>query len=544
MELLEIIDKFNYKNIIVIDDEDFLNPTIGSYIDETLPIYEYLVTEYGFEIVNKKISDCDLKILELIENYIDNPYKSVISIRESVNFIYKGIVDEVKTDYLIDGNTIWFVDIRINNSKDYNHIHYLYNIFLDRNKNQHKNDIFILFSNEASSYDSLESVNNFFKDKVKINLDDDFSVDLNTNFIEKSKDINAALIYELILKSSKSKYFDLLKKSIRETINGYKESIYNSEMNLNLFHYDYLTEGQPFDDILYNVFQSQLKNKYNQNLNYSIFSYMNDVIDHYLLSLGDDLLVEKVKWRIARVINDFDHPFFIDTTVNILRHDLYFGDVFLICGKYYMLSNQLCDLTIRETGQRVDTNALLIPMEFEKIEDVMNYKGAVINNVISNELKNELNKSEISNSLKIELKEKYGIDCKGSKKQQHLVKYSGEIFSIKYNSNESFLTLPFWCLDNVCCNDDGCVDFNFCLDGLRYPLKLRIMYAEKVFNEVKEKLQNGLTPKEFLSIVFLNTNDEFEIKRIGKLHMDYANEVYRGFVNHQTRTANQNVVKF
>jgi hypothetical protein len=53
-------------------------------------------------------------------------------------------------------------------------------------------------------------------------------VALNTNLIEKN-DIKAQLIYYLILKSSKSKYFDFLSKVIDESINRFKQNIYDSK---------------------------------------------------------------------------------------------------------------------------------------------------------------------------------------------------------------------------------------------------------------------------------------------------------------------------
>lgn len=541
MELLEIIDKFNYKNIVIVDDEDFVNPTISSYIDETSPVYENLVTEYGFETIDKRISECDSKIIDIIANYIDNPYKGIISIKDNVNFVYENIFSKITCDRLLDGNTIWFVDIKVDNSRKYHHISYLYDLFHNRNKNNGRKDLFILFSNEASCYDSLDKVNEFFKEKVEITFDDEFSVDLNTNFVEKSKDITASLIYELILKGSKSEYFDLLNKCIKSTINNYKKSIYNSDMNLNLFHYDYLTEGQPFDEILYGVFLEELKNKYNESLNYSIFSYMNDVIDFYLDSLDKELLFEKIMWRIARVINDYEHPTLIDTTINILRHDLCFGDIFSISSKYYMLANQMCDLTIRETGERVDPNAFLIPIELKKITNVSKCKQEVISYIIDKEIKDEQPKLELIKRVE----KKYKVVYNGEKTQQplSLVKYTDKIYAIKYKSKSSFVALPFWCMDNVCCNDDGLIDFNFCSDGLRYPLKLRVKNAEKAYSGVKEKLNNGISIEEFISIAFMNSNSKFKIKRIGKLNFEFANEIYREFVNNQTRIANKSVLK-
>ena len=141
MELLDIVNKFNYTNVIVVDDENYFDATIGFYINETSSLYEELITKYGSSIINTKISECEESVLELIQPYIQNPYESILMIKNEVNFIYNSKAAEICENDLIEGNALWFVDIKMDKLIQYNHIKYLYNIFSKRNKDDKNQDI-------------------------------------------------------------------------------------------------------------------------------------------------------------------------------------------------------------------------------------------------------------------------------------------------------------------------------------------------------------------------------------------------------------------
>lgn len=538
MEVLEILQKFNYTNIIVVDNENYFDCTIGKYINETLPIYESLIEKYGNDILEKRICDCDSDLLELINFYIENPYEIIDRIKNNVNFKYFKSMLEYHNEALVEGNTLWFVDIKMDVADNYDHIKTLYRYFYNRIKTESRNDIFILFSNEAYLYNSLDKLKCFLETKVDLSFNDS-CVELNTNILEKDK-IDAKNIYSLILKASKSKFFDLLLNSINISLNRLKENIFDFDKNLNLFHYDYLTEGKSFDESLFDVFQYELKNNYLSNLDYSFFYVMNKAIDYYLENETIDLKEKKVLWRIAKLINDFDNPYFVDKSVNKLYHDIAFGDIFIIGSKYYMIANQECDLAIRDSGDRKNYYALLVPIQLDEMDNkkLLDYKIDIASSIIKKEkLADNIRKNVLTN-----IKKSYNLELKNNGKNHtyHLVKILDKVFNLNFEKNGELLSLPFWIIDNVCCNSEGVVDFNYYTDGLRYPLKQRIIKAKKEFEILDEKTKGKV--KEFLSIAYFNT-DSLNINRVGKINFELANWIYKEFISEQSRVPNEMVVK-
>lgn len=539
IEVLEILKRFKYENIIVVDDIDYFNPILKSFVNDTTPIYEQIIEKYGENILTKKVNDCEPELIEEIEDYIDNPFKNLAEIKDKINFKYFLSLLDYNSECLVDGNTIWFVDIKMDVG-NYEHIKVLYSQFYERNKNKNKNDIFILFSSLASQYDSLEKVNKFLKDKVNLDLDNTF-VELNTNIIEKNV-IDTNLIYSLILKSSKSKYFDILINSIKKSIIKFKENMYDYNNNLNLFHYDYLTEGKSFDDFLFNVFQYELRCNYVNELDYSIFSFMNNAIDFYLEHNEVDLKKEKILWRISKVINDFENPYLLDSSINVLHHDISFGDVFIIGTNYYMVGNQACDITIRENGERIDLFAILIPLKFDEMDDkkILHYKNTIASRLVDREKFNDDDKGDI----KEKIKNLFNLDIKnkGQDLNYSLVKIIDVLYDVKYNSKLRLLSLPFWCLDEASCSTEGNVEFKFEIDNLRYPLKKRVLFAKKEYEKVLCKI-NDIDIYEFISSAYFIDEKISKIARIGKLSANLADFIYKDFSIHQSRISRDMVPK-
>lgn len=546
MELLEILNEFKYNNIIILDDENYFEPIIETFIDESCPMYESLIQSGGKAILKKKISECDPEMQGKLKQYFYNPYSSIVEIKENLNISYYTSLGEYNSnkidfeDEQYDSNILWFVDIKME-GMDYSHIAKLYKDFEDRIKNKHKNDIFILFSSLASQYNSLEKLKKFLVCEVNIQSSDDMCVELNTNILEKNI-INSKMIYSLILKSSKSKYFNLLKKTIDESLNEFKESIYDSEKNLNLFHYDYLTEGKSFDNFLFDVFQYELKCKYVKKLDYSLFFHMNSAIDFYIKRKENVLQKDKVFWRIAKLINCIDFPVVLDDRVNCLHHDISFGDVFEFEDKFFMIANQSCDIAIRDTGDRKDFNAILVPLVFKKLknDNVDSFKVGSINKLLSLEnLKNE-DKDEIKNKVE----EKFNVKLKKGNfdSSNFIIKYNDNKYTLDFDRKGYMVTFPFWCLDDVACNEHGCVNFTYKTDGLRYPLKKRIEKAKEEYDKIVSNI-NNIDLWVFLSSAFFSQQSLKTIKRLGKLDYNIANYIHREFIEKQTRIAIDDIVK-
>lgn len=548
MDFLGLINKFNYNNIVVLDNENKFDLRIKDVIDNSLPIYSNLMEKYGNDIFESKINECDPNLYNEISSYIsDNPYDAIDKVKEFINFNYFSSIIEFKKDCLIDGNTLWFVDISMGNYPiDYEHIKVLYKIFYERNKNENKNDIFILFSSLANNYKSLDKLDCFLKDEVKLSIDDS-CVELNINIIEKEP-FDAQLIYSLIMKSSKSKYFELLNKAIDISVSKFKQNIYDSSNNFDLFHYDYLTEGKCFDNLLYDIFNVELKKNYVENLDYSMFLIMNKAID-YLLEEESNVKSRKVLWRVAKVINDFDYPINIDSYINPMRHDISFGDVFILGKKYYMVGNQQCDVTIREDGNRKDMYAILIPLDFEKLSEykIIDFKTDIASSILDKENKSCLFENDVFENIKAEIMDKYNIQYKKEedrkiKSYDVIVKYNDAHYNVKFSSSRTAISFPFWCLDNVVCNDNGEVNFEYNSNGLRFPLKKRIIVAHEEYDKVKKDI-DILTIESFLSVAYYSGKKLNVIKRIGKIENDVANSFYKDYLSYQSRVASDKIPK-
>ncbi|MDE6408340.1 MAG: hypothetical protein K2K50_07035, partial [Anaeroplasmataceae bacterium] len=147
--------------------------------------------------------------------------------------------------------------------------------------------------------------------------------------------------------------------------------------------------------------------------------------------------------------------------------------------------------------------------------------------------------------LKNKIKEKYSVEYVSSRACNHnylLFKQDELIYNAKF-SKGNLLLLPFWCLDNVSCNDEGVVDFKYDTEGLRYPLKKCIEKAKKSYEDIYSKIKDNIDIFEFISIAYLNNKTKCTIKRIGKFESDIANEIYKEFINNQTRIPKKNVIK-
>ncbi|RIA64808.1 hypothetical protein EI71_01892 [Anaeroplasma bactoclasticum] len=419
----------------------------------------------------------------------------------------------------------------------------LSNYFYQRNQEHNCNDIFVLFSSVARKYDNLDKIESFLRDDVKIdkNIIKNSCVALNTNVIEKN-DINAQLIYYLILKSSKSKYFDFLSKVIDESINRFKQNIYDSKTGLEMFSYDYLTEGKNFDESLFDVFELDLKSNYIKNLDYSMFSIMNDAVDYYLENNKTETMVDKTVWRVRKVLNEIDLPSCVDVSVNEMRHDVSFGDIFLIDDNYYMVGNQSCDIAIRANGTRSDSYATLIPIALEDYSgDKLNkYKESVTSKIMKKEL--EKDTAAFEKAIEI-IKQKFGIVYKKNdqKNLKDLIMYNDCVYSVEFSSKKSMISLPFWCLDCVVCNSKGIVDFNYDSNGLRFPMKKRIESAKEEF----EKMKNLSTADDwsFLSNVYCSGKKISRITRIGKINSDLSDSLYSEFLSHKSRISKDKITR-
>lgn len=542
MELIDVIKKFNFTNIIVLDNVNYFSQKVEDVIDDTLEIYQIMINKFGADVLKKEIIECDGELHDMISPYIgNNPYASIDRIKNDVNFKYISSTNELDICTLNEGNVLWFVDIMMNIPSNYNHISTLYNYFYRRNKDHNHNDIFILFSSVAQNYDDLEKIESFLRDDVKIDKSilNNSCVALNTNIIEKN-DIDAQLIYYLILKSSKSKYFDFLNKIISDSIKRFKQNIYDSKTGLELFSYDYLTEGKNFDELLFDIFEFDLKTNYIHDLDYSMFSIMNEAVDYYLENNKTKTKVDKAVWRVKKVLNEIEHPSCVDVSINEMRHDVSFGDIFLIDDKYYMVGNQSCDIAIRANGTRIDSYATLIPILLEEYpnDKLKKYKASVVSKIIKLELKEDPDAFEKAKNL---IKQELGIEYKSDQTNpKELIEYNNCVYSVEFCKN-GMISFPFWCLDCVVCNPGGIVDFNYDSKGLRFPLKKRIESAQDEYKKLESlKIDNYW---DFLSNVYCFGNKISSITRIGKVNSDLSNYLYNEFLAHKSRISKDKITR-
>jgi hypothetical protein len=129
MELIDVIKKFNFTIIAVLDNENYFSKKVGEVINETLEIYQRIIDKFGINVLKKEITECDAEIFEMLSPYVEyNPYDSIDRIKNDVNFKYISSIDQFDINTINNGNVLWFVDIMMN-IPSYNHINVLYNYF-------------------------------------------------------------------------------------------------------------------------------------------------------------------------------------------------------------------------------------------------------------------------------------------------------------------------------------------------------------------------------------------------------------------------------
>ncbi len=555
MEFKSIINKFNFTNLVILDDTNYMDMLVKDIINESNSLYEELTTNPNVVYESLRISEVKqdpLLYAKIKPFYMSlNPYKWLDEIENEIQIYNCRVVSELPKAKKLENNTLWFIDLDIN-TKNYSHVNFAYEQFSE-NIRQGKNDLFIIFSNKAELYNNLDEIKRFCKDDLKIDLSVKDFIELSINFISKNNDFDSKNIYSMILKASKTKYLSIFKESVDKSLLNFENNIFETEKNQSIFHYDYLCEGEGLEDSFYNIINHELEFNYKDLLIKSqLINNMNDTIDYFFENLDEDLLKkEKILGRILKSINAITYAnnmLFDD--INYLKKDLGFGDILKVNNNYYMLANQSCDITIRENGVRRNKDAYLIPLNLEKLnkESINSYIKRSIVSIFKDEKIDDDFKSDILNSLKNKF-EDIDFDLEKMKSISDdisFVLYKETHYSCKIKKGQPAI-IPFWIIDSISCNTDGKVTLEYLQDGLRYPLKKRIADANNDLIKFKEKINNlEIDFISYMSIAyekfFNESNKSISIIRLGRLNSSLAIKLQSDFADHQIRTPDKTIL--
>lgn len=240
----------------------------------------------------------------------------------------------------------------------------------------------VMFSTEVpDGLKNYEAVRKNLADMVGITVKDSYydqlintEFPLHINFVEKnSKDVIEDFKIAL-RRSQKAVFTTLFEDSFTMSMNKLKEKVWELGNNESLFYYDYLSEGQHVDNIIYEIFETNFKLEYNR---FKINKYDN-VINPMRKSIQifensqDNIMnsddTRNVYVSILRVIKDVYHLYKdTDDLLNVSKSDdISYGDVVSINQNKYIVISQDCDLVIRHTGKRKLSNITLLKLRSQK----------------------------------------------------------------------------------------------------------------------------------------------------------------------------------
>lgn len=558
----EIIIKM-LDNIVIIDDEANNSFDLHKFL-EANERYKIRVIKAIKGITYESITIKDIQTLDsdlyeqLMEayrssnncfNWVNNiPHDNLIIIKSLEDFNNKK--NEIKQ---IKGKTLWCIDLDLCNN-NYNHIVYTLSNF--QNKIERKTndiDVYLIYSNTAKKYDTYDKVITFLNiiDTGSL-IDKKKDIALSINFIEKSYEgITSEALNLMIIKSSKINYLLNCEEVYLKSFEKIKKEIYDISKNKRLFHYDCLAEGSSIDVNTYNILQNEIESNYFKSLenNTEMISHINEYVTKYYENCDlDKLNFEKICGRIQKNLALFSSPYNVRMNyINPIKLELSFGDIIQIDKYYYFIANQLCNMTLRENGKRIDKNALLIPLILDEInnETILSKKKEIISSILKSEKIKNI--EEILKEVNFITQGNFKVDDFNDKAQSEVLqkKYicmGNSTYSVSILRKKMPLVLPFSLLDFISFNANGEVNFSADLISSNFSLRKRSALLLNEKNEMEAIAQkHGLKFSQYLNIKYdIKFSDSInslvaKIKRCGRLEYAMAEDMYKSYQDYQTR---------
>ena len=209
---------------------------------------------------------------------------------------------------------------------------------------------------------------------------------LHINFVDKNaKENRANFFIEAAMKSFKASYIENYQEIFNTSFSALKKKMWNLNKNQALFYYDYLSEGQQIDEIIYEMYQSKFEREYSHRMEDSYSALINP-IRKSLQRKFDSSGMSEEKILFYRFQKEFSNTIDVESDIlpTLCSSDISYGDIISIGDNKYMVISQACDSTVRHDGTRATNSFQLIKLK-EKKDGIIDVKWLVnyVNEFIS-----------------------------------------------------------------------------------------------------------------------------------------------------------------
>lgn len=356
------VDPYEGKKISDIDIEADIVEEINQKISESMPfLYTHLKREYGEKFNCKGVRTDD----------------HATHIQRTI----KEIEEEMESQKAEGKYVLVVMDKKLQNTDKTDRLLYRYLNAIAKLLKEKSNILLVLYSSNPDQFKDYNSVTQHLEEKMTglPNEIDPNILAMHLNYISKG-DLNQTELTELlvryVLKSQKSAFLNIYKESFDEADFSLRNKLWNSDKDQNraLFYYDYLSEGQHVDDIIFDLFINKFRSVVNEKIIQNHTMLINPLrksMQRFTASYSDDdrmLFLRFQKELLLKLSRQVFEP--------ISSSDITFGDIIEVCvegsKKYYMVVGQECDLTVRHDSNRKLDYVQLVEMELH--EDYVNSK--------------------------------------------------------------------------------------------------------------------------------------------------------------------------
>lgn len=579
------LEEFSIDKVVIIDDAfinvntpliDVTDEIVNHLIGYETEFYEYkndypeLTMKDFFESI--EIEDAEVEAI-LEETKMNYRYFTEVLEDEVEWYLPNEFLEKINSSLYSDGTSILFVvDKRLEGTKE-RYYDKLKEVLLSISKllEGKDNRYLFIYTSQIEEFKNYSDVNTYLE---KLNLDKETAdkLALHLNFVEKSVELEESAINTAVLKSQKANLLSKFNMIQRNTMHSILPKVWEVNNNELLLHYNYLSEGQHIDEILYSIYKNKFENVYLDEIKsteHNIIVSLRKFIHKHIESTTD---IEKYNLQ-ARIIKELNH--IINKPEDVYQvyrsDDICYGDLIEVGNKLYMVCSQNCDITVRANGRRVDAEFLLLEIEKKNtvinskeiskiLEAILKYsfrshnkKTAFLNELlILPEFKQLINSTEILTELNNyintdkEKQKNFNFICTNSLAEKKVYDYKPKTI---YNKIPTFL------LDSLLLESGGKIKIdNDVINNNRY-----IRYAMKKtisngFIDFKEKFDRwnvdmdigkflGELLFEGLELNIVDENRELKslelknIRRVGRIKQDEAQAIHQAYVEHLTRIA-------
>lgn len=581
------LEDFSIDKVVIIDDA-FINLTT-LLIDVTDEIVNYL-DEYESEFYDFKRDNPNLTMEDFFEFIdIENAERVSILERTRMNYLYftenlnevvewylpDEFLEKSKGGYLNDDESsmLFVVDKRLEGTKE-RYYDKLKEVLLSISKllEGKDNRYLFIYTSQIEEFKNYSDVNAYLE-KLSLDKETADKLALHLNFVEKSVELEDAAINSAVLKSQKANLLSKFNTIQRNTMHSILPKVWEVNNNELLLHYNYLSEGQHIDEILYSIYKNKFENVYLDEIKsteHNIIVSLRKFIHKHIERTTD---IKQYNLQ-ARIIKELNH--IINKPEDLYKvyrsDDIGYGDLIEVGSNLYMVCSQNCDITVRANGKRVDTEFLLLEIQERNtsinskeisriLETILKYsfnnhnkKTTFLNELLTlPEFKQLINSNEILTELgnyintEKEIQKDFKFGCINSLAEKKVYDYKSKTI---YNKIPAFL------LDSLLLeSDDGeiIVDNDTINNNqyIRLAMKTAISNGFKDFKEKFDRWNVDMDVGKFLGeLLFegleLDIEDENRelkslklknIRRVGRIKYDEAQGIHHAYVGHLTRNA-------